>query len=429
MNNSIKSTEELLQELEETRRQLLEAEEIIEAIRTGQVDALVVQNGSKHQLYTLHTADHAYRVFIEKMNEGAVTLNRQGNILYANSQFAAMVCKPLSLIIGLPFMEFIAPASRPYYLGLFEISWSNDCKGEILLLCLDFTIPVQLSLNLLELADGVAMSIILTDLSFQKAAQQQLEDNNRQLEHLNKTLEASNHDLQQFASVASHDLQEPLRKIQLFSDLIKTSGKSNLSARELNYLDKIIASADRMKTLIVDVLNYSRLAGSEGGFSMVDLNRLVKDLLEDFELVIQEKQARIELSALAILEVNRGQIRQMIQNLVSNALKFSRPGVPPVVTITGRRLALKKFDSAPQADGPFYMICVTDNGIGFEEKYIPTIFALFERLNAKEKYDGTGIGLAITKKIIEKHDGLIHVKSKVGQGSEFQIILPVKHLR
>lgn len=117
-------------------------------------------------------------------------------------------------------------------------------------------------------------SIILTDLSFQKAAQQQLEDNNRQLEHLNKTLEASNHDLQQFASVASHDLQEPLRKIQLFSDLIKTSGKSNLSARELNYLDKIIASADRMKTLIVDVLNYSRLAGSEGGFSMVDLNRL-----------------------------------------------------------------------------------------------------------------------------------------------------------
>jgi PAS domain S-box-containing protein len=426
MQKTSKIQEGLLQELEETRRQLMEAEDTIEAIRSGQVDALVLQNGGGHQLFTLQSADHAYRVFIEKMNEGAVTLNKQGIILYANSQFASMVRRPLSQVIGMRFDQFIALQSVSSYQKMVKNCLTGDCKGEVEIVQNDQYVPTQLSLNALELSSGISINIILTDLTLQKKTQKQLEDNNRQLELLNKTLEASNHDLQQFASVASHDLQEPLRKILMFGDLIRTRTGTKLDNTEQQYLDKIIASANRMKTLIIDILNYSRLSVNEGEFLPVDLNGLVKDLLDDFELVMEEKKARIISSDLAVLEVNRGQVRQLFQNLVSNALKFSNPAAAPIVKITGHHLAEKSFDSAEQENGPFYLITIEDNGIGFDEKYIPNIFALFERLNAKEKYEGTGIGLAITKKIVEKHDGIIHVKSKPGQGSKFQIILPVK---
>ncbi len=428
MESRAKTSEDLLQELEETRRQLYEANETIEAIRTGQVDTLVVQGAKGHQLYTLKTADQAYRVFIEKMTEGAVTLSREGLILYANSQFAAMAGLPLSSVLGLPFQQFVTEEGRPFFNQLFAACWKEDCKGEIELCANGRLTPVQLSLTPLELAEGVSLSVILTDLTAQKATQKQLRENNRQLEDLNKVLEASNHDLQQFASVASHDLQEPLRKIQMFTNLMKTRWQDKFSDDDMQYLDKVIGSASRMKTLIIDVLNYSKLSANDHEFSATDLNIVLKELLEDFEMMIAEKGGWIICSGLPVLEANRGQMRQVFQNLISNALKFSKAAEPPVIRITAKRIAQKSFKSKARADGGFWMLCVKDNGIGFDEKYIPNIFSLFERLNPKDQYEGTGIGLAITKKIIEKHNGLIHVKSSEGTGSEFRIILPVKHI-
>lgn len=427
MDSQINLNNDLLEELAETRRRLAEAEDTIEAIRTGQVDALVVQQGDTHQLYTLQTADHAYRMFIEKMNEGAVTLNRDGVILYANSRFSNMLALPLMYIIGQPLYTFVAPHSRSFYMELYESCWNEDTKGEVELLRGEAFVPANLSLNRLELASEMSVNIILTDLSAQKSTQRILEDNNRQLEQLNRTLEASNHDLQQFASVASHDLQEPLRKIQMFGNFIKTAGVLPPTSKDYYHLEKVLKSAERMKTLIIDVLNYSRLSVNTGEFMPVALNDLVQDILEDFELLIKEKDARITVDRLPVLEVNQGQIRQMFQNLISNAIKFSHPGVAPVIKICGSFLADKNFDGPEIPDGNYYMISVADNGIGFEEKYIPNIFALFERLNSKEAFEGTGIGLAIAKKIVEKHNGVIHVKSKVGYGSEFLIILPVTH--
>src|SRR5690349_2673386 len=244
MERNVQSIDALMQELEETRRQLSEARELIEAIRTGQVDALVVQNGSTPQLYTLKTADQAYRVFIEKMTEGAITLNREGIILYANTRFSEMIGLPLSAIIGLSFEQFIPKENRPFYRKLFMAAWDNDCKGEIKLVYKKYHTPVQLSLTALELDEGISLSIIITDLTLPKTTQKKLEENNRQLEHLNHTLEASNHDLQQFASVASHDLQEPLRKIQMFSNLLKNKVSENLTSEEIAYIQKIIGSTE-----------------------------------------------------------------------------------------------------------------------------------------------------------------------------------------
>lgn len=412
-------------QLEELQRQLEEANETIEAIRTGQVDALVVHGDEGHQLYTLRTADQTYRVFIEKMTEGAVTLNKQGIILYCNSQFASMVNMPLSQVIGFPFEHFIAAETMNHYQQLFDKSWSVDCKAEVSLVSEKKNIPVQLSLTALELEGGIALSIILTDLTAQKQTQLQLEKNNEQLAELIKALETSNHDLQQFASVASHDLQEPLRKISIFSHLLKDR-ETGLSTEATIYLGKIIESAKRMRTLIIDILTYSRLSANDSPMQCVDLNTTITELKYDFELMIEEKRAQIYADELPCLEANGGQIRQVFYNIVSNALKFSKAGKPPVISITSKKIGDKSFNSEEQADGPFCLISICDNGIGFDEQYLSKIFALFERLNSKDKYEGTGIGMAIAKKIIDKHNGLITAESKKNCGAEFKIILPIK---
>lgn len=425
MESNAKLSNDLKRELEETRRQLYEALETIEAIRTGQIDALVVHNGSTPQLYTLKTADQAYRVFIEKMTEGALTLSQDGIILFANSQFSEMTGLPLTAIIGLPFELFIVPNDRSFYQQLFTSSWTGFCKGEVEIAYQQRRTPVQLSLTALELAEGISLSVIITDLTVQKATQRKLEENNRELEHLNQTLEASNHDLQQFASVASHDLQEPLRKIQMFSNLIKKN-TGNLSIEQLAHFEKIINSADRMKSLIIDILNYSRLSADDSEFLPTDLNQILKELLEDFELLIEDKKAKVLYHNLPIVKVIRGQIRQVFQNLISNSLKFSREGVPPIIKIRSTYLASKSFNSPEVANGPFCLLTIEDNGIGFDEKYVGIIFSLFQRLHPKDSFEGTGIGLAITKKIIEKHHGLIQVRSIVGAGTMFMIILPLK---
>ncbi|GAA4323284.1 sensor histidine kinase [Flaviaesturariibacter amylovorans] len=425
MERRAQTIEDLLRELEETRQQLYEAEETIEAIRTGQVDALVVHSEGVHQLYTLQSADHAYRVFIEKMSEGAITLNESGLVLYANTQFATMIGHPLSGIIGLPFRNFLTPESHPAYDELFSASWSTDVKAEVELLGTGSRVPVQLSSTALELIEGISLCVIITDLTAQKNVRQQLEHSNRELDQLNKSLEASNHDLQQFASVASHDLQEPLRKIQIFTNILSNSCLHKLNADETRYLNKVTASASRMKELIRDVLNYSKLSASEERFTRTDLDVIVKELLEDLELMITERGARISNAGLPSVDANPGQMRQVFQNLLSNALKFSRPGIAPEIRITGRKLLHPGFDSVEHPEGPYCLISIQDNGIGFDEKYIYKIFSLFERLHTKEHYEGTGIGLAITKKIVDKHRGLIQVHSTEGVGTCFEIILPV----
>ena len=420
-----KTKEELLIEVDELRHQLDDMHETINAIRTGQIDALVVQGKDGPQLYTLKSADQTYRVFIEKMTEGALTLNPQGSILYANSQFARMVDLPLSKVIGMSFETFVAPEDVGLYHHLFANCWEADCKGEIALLAGKNTTPVQLSLTTLEMEEGVSLSIILTDLTHQKEAQKQLEKNNQALEEANKALEISNHDLQQFASVASHDLQEPLRKIHIFSNLLWDRQK-DLTPDAQKFLEKIMDSSARMKTLIIDILNYSKLSASDHALECIDINDLVNELLEDFELMIEERKAVINVGELPCIDVNKGQMRQVFQNIISNALKFSKPGKTPVIHISAARLKEKSFDSQLAADGPFCLLSIEDNGIGFDEKYLANIFALFERLNSKDRYEGTGIGMAIAKKIIEKHNGLITAESKEGQGAVFKIILPMK---
>jgi PAS domain S-box-containing protein len=405
------------------RQQLQEAKDTIDAIRNGEIDALVVNGKDGHELYTLESADHTYRVFIEKMSEGAVTLNSNGVIVYSNSSFEAMVGKPAGGVVAEQFERFVINPDKEKFNALLKDGWKSDVKGEITLFHQQSLVPVQLSITTLDMYEGICLSIIITDLTDQKEILRQLKVKNDQLETMNIALELSNHDLQQFASVASHDLQEPLRKIQIFSHLLTEKFQHELSEVPKQYLQKIVGCANRMKVLIIDILNYSRLSANNNEFKNTDLNAMIAELLDDLELTIKEKNATIILKNLPKVEINRGQMRQVFQNLISNALKFSKSDASPVVEIFCDD-NLTEFSTDEKLAGRYCHLHVKDNGIGFDQKYSRLIFNLFEKLHSKDDYGGTGIGLAITKKIIEKHHGHINVLSRIGVGTEFIISLP-----
>jgi signal transduction histidine kinase/DNA-binding response OmpR family regulator len=270
-----------------------------------------------------------------------------------------------------------------------------------------------------------------TDIHEQKMfsiqLEQKVEERTKELREMNLQLETSNHDLQQFASVASHDLSEPLRKIQTFGQMIKEFFPQEETQAVL-YLNKMIISAERMSKLISDLLNYSRLSTADL-FEHADLNVIIKNIMIDLELSIQEKQAVIHVDAFPVLEIIPGLIRQVFQNIISNSLKFVNPDKPAEIYITSKVVTIPDVTGASEDEIEYCKISIRDNGIGFNEAYAEKIFALFQRLNSRDKYEGTGIGLAIAKKAIEKHHGSIMASSKTGEGAEFIIHLPTKQTK
>ncbi len=267
-----------------------------------------------------------------------------------------------------------------------------------------------------------------TDIQDQKmetdVLEQKIQERTYELKRINIELETSNNELMQFASVASHDLQEPLRKIHIFSNIIKERFVAENSGAA-DYINRIIKSSSRATNLINDLLSFSRLSG-ESLLKKTDLNEIVNEVLGDVELAIIEKKAVLKVDTLPVIEAVPGQMRQIFQNMITNALKFTRIDTIPEVSIKANRVASLNFDAPESSDGSFYRISIKDNGIGFDSQYVNKIFTIFQRLHSRERYEGTGIGLAITKKIIEKHHGIITANSKEGEGAEFIIVLPEK---
>ena len=251
-----------------------------------------------------------------------------------------------------------------------------------------------------------------------------VEERTRDLMQLNKDLENRNAELAQYAYLASHDLQEPLRKIITFIKIIEEKYLKDIPEAKLE-MSKVITSSERMRNLINALLSYSKLS-TVSLFTQVNLNEVVKDALADLEITIKEKQAVINVSQLPELEAIPGQMRQMFQNLLSNALKFSKTDTRPIINIFSEPVNELQLEAEHDTNGKYVRIDISDNGIGLDESYIDKIFVIFQRLHGKTQYEGTGIGLAIVKKIVEKHNGIIGVKSKEGEGATFTIVLPVK---
>lgn len=268
----------------------------------------------------------------------------------------------------------------------------------------------QLSGSVIEVQNETCVITAVRDITHQKQAE-------TEREQLIQEIQRSNQALHDFASVASHDLKEPLRKIQTFSNRLETKYRHQLDERGQDYLARMQSAAARGLTLIDDLLAFSRLTTNVEPFTEVNLTAVVKSVLVDLENHIERTNATVEVMPLPRLQANKTQMRQLFQNLISNALKFHQPDVPPLVKI--------QWDNAEKEDASQAEISVTDNGIGFEETFSERIFAVFQRLHTRREFEGSGMGLAICKQIVDQHNGRIFAKSTPGKGSTFTIILPL----
>ncbi|MDV6167426.1 PAS domain S-box protein [Flavobacterium sp. DG1-102-2] len=261
------------------------------------------------------------------------------------------------------------------------------------------------------------------ELEFQvKQRTEELQAANNELAGAINALQQNNTELQQFAYIASHDLQEPTRKISIFAKMLMES-LGAIDDRSKTYLKKINISADRMSDLISDILAYSQLSKDNSLVMPVDLNKVLKDAVTDFELVIEQTGAVIDFEELPVVEAIPRQMSQLFSNLISNSLKYRRANVNPVINITVNLLPV---DEGSADDTLYYRFDFTDNGIGFSQEYADKIFNIFQRLHGKSEYSGTGIGLSICKKIVQNHHGFIEAKGNEGHGAAFIITLPAK---
>lgn len=240
---------------------------------------------------------------------------------------------------------------------------------------------------------------------------------NETLQVINKELQRSNANLEEFAHAASHDLKEPVRKIHFFTNQLKSQLKPQLNEAELRSFGRIENATERMGNLIDDLLLYSHVSQRPHSMEAVELSEQVKRVLEDLELDIQEKKAIINVAGLPVVYGQRRQLQQLFQNLISNALKYSKAEEPPRIDITASEWEENRC--------AYHVISVKDNGIGFNEEYAEKIFQMFTRLHGRNEYSGTGVGLSIVKKVVEHHNGFIRVESREKQGSLFKIYLPV----
>jgi PAS domain S-box-containing protein len=260
------------------------------------------------------------------------------------------------------------------------------------------------------------------DITERKLVEDALRSSEEKLRQFAEQLERSNRELQDFAYVASHDLQEPLRKIVVFGERLKEKSSETLAPESLDYLDRMQKAAGRMQILINDLLTFSRVTTKAHPFAPVNLAETASEVVNDLEGRIELVKGRVELGALPVIDAEPLQMRQLLQNLIGNALKFRRPEEPPVVKVEAQII------SAPDSPGKkLCQLSVSDNGIGFDEKYLDRIFNVFQRLHTRNEYEGTGMGLAIVRKIALHHGGDITAKSKPGQGASFILTLPVVH--
>lgn len=264
-----------------------------------------------------------------------------------------------------------------------------------------------------QLADQIGIALAQAQLLAEETRQRQ-------------ELARSNAELQQFAYIASHDLQEPLRKIQAFSNRLKEKCSTSLDTQGRDYIERMHNAAERMQALINDLLILSQITTKAQPFVLVNLNQVTHEVISDLELRIHQTGGCVQVGELPTIEADPLQIHQLLQNLIGNALKFHREGEAPIVKVNGQILEREQHFVAGLANTAICQITIEDNGIGFEEKYLDRIFDVFQRLHGRNEYEGTGMGLAICRKIVERHGGSLTAQSTPMQGAKFIVTLPVK---
>jgi PAS domain S-box-containing protein len=408
-----------LDKLKRAGKTLTLQQQVLESSKT--VLELHVQARTKD----LESLQRRYEHILNSAGEGICGLDREGKTTFANPAVAKLTGWPLEELIGKTEQELFGHDGSDS-----QDAVAGHHPDERVIIRKDGAcFPVEcIRTAIKENEQVVGAVLIFKDITEHKRAEGALAQNAAELAR-------SNAELEQFAFVASHDLQEPLRKIQAFGDRLKTKCTGAIAAEAQDYLERMQSAAARMRRLIDDLLAFSRVIRSGEPFVRVDLAAVVKEVLGDLEVRIEKTGARVEVGDLPAIEADPMQMRQLLLNLIGNSLKFQPPGATPVVKIQARMIDgeaatetafLKSVPAGGAAfgPGPYCEISVADNGIGFEEKYVDRIFIVFHRLHGRTEYEGTGVGLAVCRRIADRHHGTIIAKSKLGEGATFVVTLP-----
>lgn len=390
----------------------------------------------------LETVEKKFRNIVKQAPVGiAILRGRNFTIEMANAYYCLLMNKTEDEMTGQPFFE-VLPETKAIIepLLLHVLKTGNTCYSfeyETMDRNFNFTYqPLRDETGEIEgviiVSNEVTEEVKARTLNIisarkydelkenEELLEKRVEERTNELKVANFNLQRSNKELEQFAFVASHDMQEPLRKIRMFTELLK-SNLQNTSESNRGYLDKITSAASRMRNLINDVLYYSRLSAPESATKHTALNELVKQVISDFELLIQEKNALVTVGPLPELEANPLQLTQLFTNLLSNSLKFNNSQRPEIsITSSVPETLPEGLDDSRK----YYRIIFKDNGIGFDPQYAEQIFTIFQRLHTRQEYSGTGIGLALCKKIALNHQGNIYAFSENNKGAEFHVYLP-----
>jgi PAS domain S-box-containing protein len=387
-------------ELDELRQRLQEAEETLNAIRSGEVDALVVSGPSGEKVFTLEGAEHPYRVLVESMNEGALSLSRDGLILYCNSAFARMAGVPLDQIMGRDVCEFVPAEDRDKIKKLIRQGLREPVRAEAALLpASGESLPTQFSLNPVDIGGKPSVGVIVTDLSERKR---------------NDQAEAAVRMRDEFLAIASHELRTPLSTLVLRLGLLERHAISGDLPQVRASVDRAKDQTERMRRLVDRLLDVSQLASGRLEMELAprDLGEVVKEVVERFSE--DASNARCELRLKIIEGVNlpldRFRLDEAIGNVISNAIKYG---------------AGKPIEVELRTDDSKATLVVQDRGIGIPVEDLSRIFGRFERTTISRNYGGLGLGLYIANQVIEQHDGSIRAESRSGGGARIVIDLPL----
>ena len=397
------------------------------------VNMLVDITEHKKHEQAVRESEEMFRTMAEQAPVIIYLADENGLITYLNSKWTEFTGQPVDQGYGKGWINFIHPEDKE----LIEKKWTdatsfreqydlkfrfhNTSKKETVVRVSGT--PRYNAVREFTGYTGVLQDITLQELT-QADLEKQVEDRTRQLQKSKEDLEESNSELEAFASVASHDLQEPLRKIRTFAEMVAVNLADEKKVR--TYIQKITDATGKMMFLIRELLNFSKLSQSGQIYTEVNLDEILETVKDNFELLILEQDARIESSNLPVVEGIALHLNQLFNNLISNSLKFHVADIKPVITIKSRRL--KKSEvldrTALNSELDYFDISFHDNGIGFSQENAEEIFTIFQRLHNRQTYQGTGIGLAVCKKIVNNHQGEIYAVSNENEGATFHVILP-----
>ncbi|MEX2218800.1 MAG: ATP-binding protein [Phycisphaerales bacterium] len=412
-------------ELEELRARLEEAEATLSAIRNGEVDALVVMGENGEKVYTLQSAETPYRVLVEAMNEGALTVDPAGTVLFANGCFAAMVGLALERVQGAA-LEALESVEGPGAIGegLRRAAETGSDKRIVSLRREGSggggAVPALMSARRLPDDPSGCIGVVFTDLTTQRReealarAEEEARQNRDIAERRAAELARSNADLERFAQIASHDLKEPLRGIANYATFLLEDEAGRMSQDGRGKVETIVRLSKRMHTLLDSLMEYARVGRTPGRLERCELGEIARAVRESLAEFLAQHGANLTVEpGLPRCSCDQVRLSQAISNLVMNGVMYNTSGAPEVV-ISGESCG----------DGAV-VVRVKDNGIGIEARHHDRIFGVFTRLHAREKFGGgTGVGLSIVKAIAEQHGGKVTVNSSPGAGSVFSLHLP-----